>query len=459
MAADAELFPIFLKLAGRQVLVVGGGVVATSKVAALLPTQARITVVAPSVSDAIRDTGVTIHERPFEDADLEEQWLVVSAATPDVNRQVADAAARRHLFVNAVDDPANASAYLGGVLRRDALTMAISTSGRAPALAGLIRQALDALLPQDLAMWFERADALKREWRSTGVPMEERRPQLLDALIRLSDEARGSAARGPETRGSAAQGKDGHGRVPAGFVSLVGAGPGDPDLLTSRAMRRLRGADVVFYDGLVTDAVLALAPSAEHVSVARRSGPKPMTQADVNERLIAAARAGKRVVRLKAGDPFVLGRGGEEMLALVDAGISYEVVPGVSSATAAPALAGIPVTHRGLASGFVVVSGHGADAYGTLIDSLPPGSATIVVLMGIAERAGIRRRLLEAGWDAATPAAIVSNASQPDQAVWIGTLDALESPDFVVVGDDAGVMVIGQVVTLARAADLVRVEA
>ena len=436
MAADAELFPVFLKLAGRSVLVVGGGTVATSKIASLLPTEASITVVAPSVSAAIQRLGVRVVERPFQESDLDGQWLVVSAATPEVNRQVAEAAERRHLFVNAVDDPANATAYLGGVLRRDGVTVAISTSGRAPALAGLLRQAIDAMLPENLQTWFERADALKRHWRSTGVPMEARRPQLLDALIKLKDER--------------------HEPSPAGFVSLVGAGPGSPDLLTTKAVERLRHADFVFYDGLVPAAIVDLANHAEHVSVARRAGAKSITQEQVSEALVAAARGGARVVRLKAGDPFVFGRGGEEMLALLEAGISYEVVPGVSSAIAAPALAGIPVTHRGLASGFVVVSGHGADGYGALLDSISPGSATIVVLMGLGHRRDIRARLVDAGWSRSTPAAIVSNASQPDQQVWIGSLDALDTDAGVIAGDDAGVIVIGQVVSLASAPDLAR---
>ena len=188
MRPDAELFPIFLKLAGRPVLMVGAGVVASSKMEALVPTGARITVVAPLISDSIRATGATLHERPFEEQDLEGQWLVISAAPPEVNRAVADAAEGRRLFVNAVDDPNNASAYLGGVLRRDGLTLSISTAGRAPALAGLIREGLDALIPQDLDRWFARADEMKAHWRSTGVPMEARRPQLMDALMKLYED-------------------------------------------------------------------------------------------------------------------------------------------------------------------------------------------------------------------------------------------------------------------------------
>lgn len=185
MVGAFELFPIFLKLAGRRVLVVGGGPVAAGKIDALRAAGADVTVVAPDVCDRIRQAGVTIVTRPFEPSDLDGAWLVVAAATPEVNRAVAAEADTRPVFVNAVDDPSNASAYLGAVLRRDDVAIAISTNGRAPALAGLIREGLDAMLPEDLDTWFDVADALKRHWRSTGVPMDARRPQLLDALIKV----------------------------------------------------------------------------------------------------------------------------------------------------------------------------------------------------------------------------------------------------------------------------------
>lgn len=234
-----------------------------------------------------------------------------------------------------------------------------------------------------------------------------------------------------------------------GFVSLVGAGPGAPDLLTVRAVERLRDADLVLYDGLVPPAVVALATSAECVSVARRVGPKALTQEQVCERLVSAARAGRRVVRLKSGDPFVFGRGGEETRALVDAGIPFEVVPGLSSALAAPALAGIPVTHRGLSSGFVVVSGHGPEAWEPLLDTVAPGSATVVVLMGVGRRQAIAAYLTGRGWNGATPVAVVVNASRPDQRVWMGQLATLGTDDGVETREEPGVLVIGDVVAVA----------
>jgi uroporphyrin-III C-methyltransferase/precorrin-2 dehydrogenase/sirohydrochlorin ferrochelatase len=182
--AEAALFPVFLKLHGLTVLVVGGGPVAAGKLEALLPTGARVRVVAPEVSDAVATSGAEIHRRPFRESDLDDVWFVVSAATAEVNRAVSEAARARRLFVNAVDDPPNASAYLGGVIRRSGATIAISTSGRAPALAGLLREGLEDALPgeADLDAWFETADRLKRYWRSSGVPMADRRPELAAAI-------------------------------------------------------------------------------------------------------------------------------------------------------------------------------------------------------------------------------------------------------------------------------------
>jgi siroheme synthase-like protein len=189
------LFPAFLKLQGRRVVVVGGGPVAASKLAALQAAGAHVVVVAPDVCDAIRSAGVKVVQRPFEPSDLADAWFVVAAAPPDVNRSVAQEAEHRHVFVNAVDDPSNASVYLGGVVRRPGVTLAISTEGAAPALAGLLREALDHLLPDDvtLSRWNARAREIRQSWRSRGVPMEARRPELLEALNALY-ESRTSAS-------------------------------------------------------------------------------------------------------------------------------------------------------------------------------------------------------------------------------------------------------------------------
>ena len=236
--------------------------------------------------------------------------------------------------------------------------------------------------------------------------------------------------------------------VPGGFVSLVGAGPGDPELLTLRAARRLEEADLVLYDALVPSEVLAAAPRAQRFRVGKRAGRKAVDQETIHRLLIRGARQGKRVVRLKCGDPFVLGRGGEEALALRAAGVPFEVVPGVTSVAAAPQAAGIPITHRGVAAGFVALSGHAEEAFRPIVESLAPNSLTVVVLMGLRARARVAAVLLEAGWRPDTPAAVVLAASQPGMRHWTGRLDALGAAPLD--GADApGTIVIGDVVSLA----------
>jgi uroporphyrin-III C-methyltransferase len=239
----------------------------------------------------------------------------------------------------------------------------------------------------------------------------------------------------------------------AGFVSLVGAGPGDPELLTRRAVARLRAADLVLYDALIDARVLRLCRRARRFFVGKRAGRHAMSQSAIHALLIRAARRGQRVVRLKGGDPFVFGRGGEEALALQLAGVPYEIVPGISNAVAAPALAGIPVTHRGVASAFLVIAGHDLDVFAAHVDGLSPHGVTLVVLMGLARTAPIASALVDRGWSGRTPAAVIVNASRPDQRVWRGTLDDLLSDRVDSGGDGPGTIVIGEVVAMATRAD------
>jgi uroporphyrin-III C-methyltransferase / precorrin-2 dehydrogenase / sirohydrochlorin ferrochelatase len=240
--------------------------------------------------------------------------------------------------------------------------------------------------------------------------------------------------------------------APRGFVSLVGAGPGDPDLLTRKAAHRLAEADLVLYDALVDPKVLDLAPSAQRVFVGKRAGRPQVRQEFINWLMVRAARAGKKVVRLKGGDPFVFGRGGEEGLALAAAGIEFEVVPGISSAIAAAGLAGIPVTHRSIATGFVVVSGHAESAYRPILESLAPQAATVVVLMGLGGIDTLAGVLLDRGWEPLTPVAVVYGASTPKEEVVTLTLRELSEGLPEPGGRQAaGTVVIGEVVRLRAA--------
>ena len=457
------MFPAFLNLSGRCVVVVGGGPVAAGKIDALMAAGASVTVVAPEVVAEIEQRGVTVVRRPFEDADLDGAWWVVAAAPGEVNARVRAAADARRIFVNAVDDPQHATAYLGGVVRRDGVTVAISTDGRAPALTALLREALDASLPADLDEWLLAADVVRRSWKQDRVPMDRRRPQLLETLNRLYERRdpgsairdQGSRTREPE----AGQNVDPGSRPPdPGIVSLVGAGPGDPELWTVRAVRRVEEADLVLYDALVDADALRRMTRAQCFCVGKRARRDSVPQAAIHRLMIGAARRGKRVVRLKGGDPFVFGRGGEEALALAMAGIAFEVVPGVTTAVAAPELAGIPITHRGMASGFLVLAGHTSDQVDDTLQAIRPGSVSIVLLMGLGARRQLAAQLMAHGWPPGTPAAIVCDASTPDEWTWTGRLDGLggaEPPSGA-----AGVLVVGEVVrireTLVRTGALSR---
>jgi uroporphyrin-III C-methyltransferase len=248
-----------------------------------------------------------------------------------------------------------------------------------------------------------------------------------------------------------------------GHVWLVGAGPGDPGLLTRRAAIALRRADLVLYDALVDERVVALARRAQRFYVGKRAGRHALSQQEIQAVLVNQAGRGRNVVRLKGGDPFVFGRGGEEAQALERAGISYEIVPGVSSAIAAPASAGIPLTHREHSSAFFVVSGHDQDVFGSAINALKPNGITVVILMGYAKRVDLTRQLIDAGWDESTPAAIVSNGTLPTQQVWRGalvdvasggpTIDITEGPSIIVVGAVAALKLDGSAIAAVAALD------
>jgi uroporphyrin-III C-methyltransferase/precorrin-2 dehydrogenase/sirohydrochlorin ferrochelatase len=427
-------FPAFLDLRARSVIVVGGGPVAASKIESLVAAGAHITVVSPQVHPEIEragvEAGVEIVRREFRDEDLDGAWWVVAAAPSDVNRRVRVAADARRVFVNAVDDPRNATAYLGGVVRRDGVTIAISTDGRAPALAGLLREAFDAFLPREIDAWMKASDEARRAWRAERTPMDVRRPQLLAMLNALY--ASKSQIPNPKSQ------------TPRAQVALVGAGPGDPDLWTRKAIAYLEQADLVLYDSLVDAGALRRFTHAQCFCVGKRAGRESVRQETIHRLMIRAAKQGKRVVRLKGGDPFVFGRGAEEALALATAGIPFEVVPGISSAIAAPELAGIPVTHRGSASGFLVLSGHATDTFENSLKAVQPHAVSLVVLMGLGNRNELAEKLIAGGWSGMTPAALVCGASTPDEWIWTGTIAELgtnEPPAGI-----AGVVVIGDVV-------------
>jgi uroporphyrin-III C-methyltransferase/precorrin-2 dehydrogenase/sirohydrochlorin ferrochelatase len=441
-------YPIHLvTLQGERALLAGGGPVAAEKVVPLLHAGARVHLVTTEVSAAMEpwlDRIWRVERRAVTEADVEGAKVVV-AATDDagVNRRLVEAARARGVLAQAADDKPYCDFYSPAVVRRGPVTMTISTDGGSPLLAGQLRRLLEAAIPRSLT---DVAEVLVR-LRDRGLKGLARRGRLLRALAdpsitRLVDRGDTEAA---EARLEALIHEDEEPFEP-GTVAIVGAGPGSRQLLTLRALDRIQRADVILYDALVDADVLALAlPGTELVDVGRRAHPGSTDlRADLRRIpvILEEARAGKRVVRLHAGDPFVFGRGGEEVDALEAAGIPWEVVPGVSAVLAAPAAAGVPLTQRGLAKGFSVRTGR--DAQGGTRGRLDPESETVVVLMGLAAIDDVLEGLTEEGRAPDTPAVAVAAAGRSDERVIAGTLATLaeevraaglESPVTLIVGD------------------------
>jgi uroporphyrin-III C-methyltransferase/precorrin-2 dehydrogenase/sirohydrochlorin ferrochelatase len=387
-------FPLLLDLAGRRVLVVGGGQIATRRAERLAESEAAIEVVAPQVSDRLRALASRVSTRPFRPEDIDGAWLVLACTdSPEVNAEVAAGAADRRIFCIRSDAAGGGTARTPAVARRDGVTLAVS-GGDDPRRAVALRDAITAAL--DLG----------------ELPLRAHRPAA------------------------------------AGSVALVGGGPGDPELITVRGRRLVASADVIVVDRLAPRALLSdLPPEVEVIDCGKSAHRHNLTQDEINAVLIDRARAGKRVVRLKGGDPFVFGRGGEEWLACLAAGVAVTVVPGVSSALAAPVVAGIPLTHRGLAADFTVVSGH-------LDPGRPPDTgldwaalaraSTLVLLMAIEHLDLIVKALVSHGRDPETPAAVIERATLAGQRVVRAPLDRLAGevtaqgvmpPAVIVVGD------------------------
>ena len=418
------LLPIFLNLDSRLGLLVGAGPVALDKIGSLLKTGLRLRVIAPHALKEIRALAeqgrLEWIPRHFTSADVDGNFIVIAAtSSPEVNAEVYRAAVARGILCNSVDDIPHCDFFFGSVVSRGDLQIAISTAGESPAFAQRLRREIDEQLPEDVGPWLVRLGKLRREVLAAHSRGEERR-LLLHALAQrqICDSALCStkqlARTGRETSSAG-----------SGSVYLVGAGPGDPELLTVKALRLIESADVVLHDDLVPASLIALAPrGAEIVDVGKRCGAKSITQEEINALMIAHARDGRSVVRLKSGDPLLFGRAAEEISALAEAGIRCEAVPGISAAFAAAASLGGSLTDRDWASNVIFSTGHHAQSHNR--SRLPAlEDATRVVYMP-----GRDLRLLSAQWLAEGlppdfPCAIVSHASQPDEQVLFTTLAAL----------------------------------
>lgn len=443
-------YPAFLDLRGRRVVVVGGGAVAEQKVRGVLAAGARVTVVSPETTPGLADlaarASVAIHRRPYQAGDLAGAWLAI-AATDDraVNAAIWAEAERRGVLLNAVDDRDHCSFIAPAIHREGDITVAVSTAGKSPALAVRLRDRIARLIGRAEARLCELLGELRPEL-AERVPDGRVRAALCYRIV--DSDAIGFVRQG-DTAGARrrvrelAEGRSGGGAP--GVVYLVGAGPGDPGLITTKGLELLRSADVVVYDRLVSPALLAEAPAAaERVFVGKYPHGPGAGQPDINALLVARARHGGVVVRLKGGDPFVFGRGAEECEALCAAGVTVQVVPGVSAATAVPAAAGIPVTHRRLASAFAVVTGHECAGRSDLDWEALARMPTLVVLMGLQALPELAHRLVAHGARSDAPAAVIASGTLPAQRVVVGTLATiaalateagLEPPATVVVGE------------------------
>jgi uroporphyrin-III C-methyltransferase/precorrin-2 dehydrogenase/sirohydrochlorin ferrochelatase len=448
-----KLYPLFADLAGRTVLVVGGGEVALRKIAALLAAGAAVRVGAPALHPQLAQwaaQGRIRHVPGFFHEDwLERVWLVI-AATDDAgtNRQVAAAAGARRIWTNVVDDAALSSVHVPAVVDRAPVQIAISSGGTAPMLVRRLRERLEATLDHALGPLAALLGRYRRRIRARVRDAGARRAlyqRALDgpmtAALRRGDGAAAERALRRLLRGGASA-------PMCGSVALVGAGPGDPGLLTLNALRRLNEADVILYDRLVGRDVLELARrDALRIDVGKRAGERGMPQAAIHALLLEHARAGRRVVRLKGGDPCVFGRGGEELEFLRAHGVPYEVVPGVTAALACAAYAGVPLTHRDHAHVVQFATARGRTTLDALDwRALAAPRRTLALYMGAAELDGIRRQLLAHGRGADTPFALVENGTCADQRVIVGRLDelaalarahALRPPALLIVGEVA----------------------
>jgi uroporphyrin-III C-methyltransferase/precorrin-2 dehydrogenase/sirohydrochlorin ferrochelatase len=458
---EASLFPVFLRLDGARVLVVGGGQEAVAKLRLLLPTGAAITVLAEEADEALEDFEaegrLRWHRRGFTPADLTGARLCIVALDDAAEASAVVQAARdAGVLVNAVDRPALSDFDVPALVDRAPVTIAIGSAGAAPALARDLRSRVEAAIPPGYA----GLGALCRDWRArvaAALPDRAARRRFWDAAIEgpeaaaVIDGDRQGAEHLIAARLEAA--KHGLALRPQGRASLVGAGPGDPDFLTMRALRVLKRADVVLYDALVEPAVLDLARrDARRINVGKRCGRHAMSQTAINRLIVQHAQAGHHVVRLKGGDPFIFGRGGEELDCLREAGVPVEVVPGITAACAVAARLAIPLTHREVARSLHFVTGHGSDGAVPDLDwrTLAAGG-TVAAYMASRTLATVAARLMEAGLDGATPAVAVENATRPEERHLFGTLADLPAALAAQGFDGPTLVLIGAVVGLARA--------
>ena len=447
-----EYLPIFIHIKNRPCLVVGGGSIAARKVALLRKAQASVMVVAPALCDELQrlkdDDLIRHHARAFVENDLSDCVVVVAATNQrQVNKLVSTLAQARRLPVNVVDNPDLCSFIMPSIIDRSPVVIAVSTGGSSPVLARLIRTKLEGSIPAAYGRLAALVEGFRTKVKAAFPNVESRRgfwESILEGTVAElvftghEDEAR-------QILDKAIVEKSENPKLP-GEVFLVGAGPGDPDLLTFRALRLMQQADVVVYDRLVSPAIMEMVRrDAEIAYVGKQRDKHTMQQENINQLLVRLAKEGKRVLRLKGGDPFIFGRGGEEIELLAQEGIAFQVVPGITAANGCSSYAGIPLTHRDYAQSCVFVTGHLKDGSVDLNwQALAQPRQTVVFYMGLHGAPTLCKEMVAHGLPGSTPVALVEQGTTPQQRVLIATLDSLleviknadiKPPTLIIVGE------------------------
>ncbi len=445
-----DYFPIFIDIKSKRCLVVGGGGVAERKTASLLKSGADVVLIAPSLTNSLsswRDAGQLTHiDREFDDKDLAGAYLVIAATNnKQVNRRIAELADNQRIPVNVADQPKLCSFIVPSVIDRSPVVVAVSTGGASPVLARLIRSRLESMIPSGYGHLAKLCSHFRQRVKETFSNPTDRRlfwDRVLDGGVaeRVFSGHAEEANQLMEKALGEAQEFDGMGEV-----YLVGAGPGDPDLLTFRALRLMQQADVVVYDRLVAKPILEMTRhDAEHIYVGKERDKHTMRQEEINKLLARLAKAGKRVVRLKGGDPFIFGRGGEEIDTLAEEGVPFQVIPGITAAAGCASYAGIPLTHRDYAQSVTFVTGHLKDGTMNLNwEMLAQPNQTTVFYMGLVGLPVICKELQAHGVASDMPIALVQQGTTQMQRVFTGTLSNIQEiverekpkpPTLIIVG-------------------------
>ncbi|OOE91600.1 MULTISPECIES: siroheme synthase CysG [unclassified Salinivibrio] len=446
-----DYLPLFAQLKHRPCLVVGGGEVAWRKTRMLLKVGAAVTLVAPEVDREIEEAQaqgkLTVLREAFRPDHLDGNMLAIAATDNAlVNELVSTAADSRNILVNVVDDTPKCSFIVPSLVDRSPIIIAISSGGKAPVLARMLREKIETLVPQHIGKMAAMAGAFRDKLKAR-IPTLTGRRKFWEAAFsgRFAD----LVAAGKHQQAEQALEQLSGQITTQGEVALIGAGPGDPGLLTLRALQLMQQADVVLYDYLVAEPIMELCRrDAELVCVGKRASYHSVSQDDINRLLVEHAQAGKRVVRLKGGDPFMFGRGGEELQTLANAGVSFQVVPGITAAAGATAYAGIPLTHRDHAQTALFITGHLKKEQDTLEwATLARAQQTLVIYMGLMKSAHIQSQLLAHGRSPETPVAVIENGTRPEQKVFTGQLNNL--PSLAEQAASPALIVVGEVAALA----------